>query len=114
MVTINTTEDQFIFEINGLHKLWTFQSEIKVSKKDIIKAFQSDEEFTFWIGWRMPGTYLPWVITAGTYYKKGKRNFWDVVNKKNAIIVELKDSYYNKLIIEVKNPLEALNTLNSK
>lgn len=114
MITINTTEDKFIFKINGIHKLWAFESEIKVFKKDIVRVFQSNEEFTFWIGWRMPGTSIPGVITAGTFYKKGKRNFWDVVNKKKTIIVELKDSYYNKLIIEVKDPLEAINLLNSK
>jgi hypothetical protein len=46
-------------------------------------------------------TQVPWVITAGTYIKR-KTQFWDVCNKKNAIIVELKDSYYHKLIIELK------------
>ena len=62
----------------------------------------------------MSGTQLPWVITAGTFIKKGKRNFWDVCNKKNTIIVELKDSYYNKLIIEVENPAMIMNELNRK
>lgn len=54
------------------------------------------------------------MITAGTYIKKGKRNFWDVCNKKNAIIVELKDSYYHKLIIEVENPELVMQQLNAK
>ena len=62
----------------------------------------------------MPGTQVPWVITAGTYIKKGKRNFWDVCNKKNAIIVELTDSYYHKLIIEVENPELVMQQLNAK
>jgi len=54
------------------------------------------------------------VITAGTFIKKGKRNFWDVCNKKNALIVELKDSYYHKLIIEVENPELTIYILNAK
>src|SRR6218665_1149580 len=101
MVTINTTEDQLIFKINGWHQFWSFENKIRVSKDNIVSAFQSGEEFTFWIGWRMPGTSIPGIITAGTYLKKGKRNFWDVMNKKNTIIVQLKDSYFNRLIIEV-------------
>ncbi len=114
MVTINSTEDQFIFKINGWHQLWSLQNKIEISKENVVKAFQSDEEFKFWIGWRMPGTCIPGIITAGTYIKKGKRNFWDVVNKKNTIIVQLKDSNYDKLIIEVENPQKAIDLLNSK
>jgi hypothetical protein len=114
MVTVTSNENEFIFDIKGSHKFWAFENKIIVPKEKIIKVYQSNDEFTFWIGWKMPGTQLPWVITAGTYIKKGKRNFWDVCNKKKAIIVELKDSYYNKLIIEVENPVETINFLNTK
>ncbi|WP_394758729.1 hypothetical protein [Flavobacterium sp.] len=114
MVTISTKDNDYVFNINGSHKFWAFKNKIIVPKDKIIRAFQSNEEFTFWKGWRIPGTNLPWIITAGTYIKKGKRNFWDVCNKKNAIIVELKNSNYNKLIIEVENPIEAINLLNAK
>jgi hypothetical protein len=114
MVAVTTNENEFVFDILGSHQFWAFENKIIVPKDKIIRAYQSNDEFTFWIGWKMPGTQLPWVITAGTYIKKGKRNFWDVCNKKNAIIVELKDSYYNKLIIEVENPQETLNKLNTK
>ncbi len=114
MVSVTSSEDEFIFDILGSHKFWAFENKIMVPKDKIIHAYQSKDEFTFWIGWKMPGTQLPWVITAGTYIKKGKRNFWDVCNKKNAIIVELKDSYYHKLIIEVENPELTMNILNAK
>ncbi|MBP2282986.1 hypothetical protein H4V97_001304 [Flavobacterium sp. CG_23.5] len=36
------------------------------------------------------------------------------MNKKNALIVELKDQYFKKLIVEVENPIETLNLLNTK
>ncbi|QIH39566.1 hypothetical protein G7A72_12440 [Flavobacterium sp. Sr18] len=114
MVSITSNEDEFIFDIQGSHKFWAFENKIRVPKDKIIRAYQSKDEFTFWIGWKMPGTQLPWVITAGTYIKNGKRNFWDVCNKKNAIIVELKDSHYHKLIIEVENPELTMNELNAK
>ena len=114
MVSVTSNENEFIFDILRSHKFWAFENKIRISKNQIIRAYQSNDEFTFWIGWKIPGTQLPWVVTAGTYIKKGKRNFWDVCNKKNAIIVELKESYYNKLIIEVKNPEEAISLLNTK
>ena len=114
MVSITSTENEFIFDILGSHKFWAFENKIRVPKEKIIYAYQSKDEFTFWIGWKIPGTQVPWVITAGTFIKKGKRNFWDVCNKKNAIIVELKDSYYHKLIIEVENPELVMQQLNAK
>ncbi|MFV8357826.1 hypothetical protein ACNQGB_16780 [Flavobacterium sp. XS1P32] len=114
MVSITATENEFIFDILGSHKFWAFENKISVPKNKIIKAYQNPNEFTFWIGWKIPGTQVPWVITAGTFIKKGKRNFWDVCNKKNAIIIELTDSYYHKLIIEVENPELVMQQLNAK
>jgi hypothetical protein len=51
------------------------------------------------------------IITAGTYYKGDKKTFWDVVNKESCIIIELNDSNYNQLVIEVENPDEAIKML---
>ena len=115
MVKVTATENEFVFDILGSHKLWAFKSQIKVKKENIVKAIQSEKEFTFPLGLRISDTNLPWVITAGTYYiKYRQRNFWDVCNKKNAITVELKNSKYSKLIIEVENPIETMNLLNAK
>ncbi len=61
----------------------------------------------------MPGTEIPGLIAAGTFYKKG-RNFWDVMNKNKAIIIELENHYYKKLIIEVENPEATLQLLNAQ
>ena len=113
MVSVTLNDDTFIFEIKGFHKIWAMESKITISKENIIRAYQNKNEFTFWSGFRMPGTEIPGIITAGTFYKKG-RNFWDVMNKKNSLIVELKDSYYKKLIIEVENPEESMRLLNTK
>lgn len=113
MVSVTLNDDKFIFEIKGFHKIWAMESKITISKENIIRTYQNKNEFTFWKGFRMPGTEIPGVIAAGTFYKKG-RNFWDVMNKKNALIVELKDNYYKKLIIEVENPEETMHLLNTK
>ncbi|MFV8342181.1 hypothetical protein [Flavobacterium sp. XS2P39] len=90
MVSVASKDDTSIFEIKGLHKIWAMRSTIVVSKARIIRACQNQEEFTFWKGFRMPGTEIPGLIAAGTFYKKG-RNFWDVIHKNKAIIVELEN-----------------------
>ncbi|WP_035670355.1 hypothetical protein [Flavobacterium sp. 83] len=113
MVAVTENGNEFIFEIKGFHKIWALKSKIIVSKENIIRAYQNENEFTFWKGFRMPGTEIPGLIAAGTFYKKG-RNFWDVINTKKALVVELKDNYYKKLIIEVENPEAVIQVLNTK
>jgi len=114
MVNLTVTDDEFIFNLKGLHKIWALKSNINIPEENIVQAYQNEEELNSWRGWRIPGTYIPYLITAGTFYRKGNRNFWDVMNTKKTIIVELKDSFYNKLYIEVENPEETINLLNMK
>jgi GH35 family endo-1,4-beta-xylanase len=111
MVAIQKSENNFIFEVKGLHKLWAFKSQITIPAESIVSVHQNYDALDSWQGLRMPGTYLPLIITAGTYYKGDKKTFWDVVNKESCIIIELNDSNYNQLVIEVENPDEAIKML---
>lgn len=112
MVTISKTQEKFIFKISPWHQLWSFKSTISVPIKDIVNAYQDTSELKKWKGIRV-GTEIPGIITAGTFSWRSKRNFWDVMKKRNTIIVELQNNIYNKLYIEVKNPQESLVLLNS-
>lgn len=114
MVTLTATDDAFLFDIKRGHKIWALKSKINIPKENLVQAYQDKAELNNWSGFRIPGTYIPYIITAGTFYRKGNRNFWDMMNKKNTIIVELKNNYYNKLYIEVENPKEMMNALNTK
>jgi hypothetical protein len=60
----------------------------------------------------MPGTNIPGVLTAGTFYHDGKRVFWDVHNPDNTVVIELRDERYNELIIEVEDPQAAVEMVN--
>ncbi len=110
MVTIKKIDNNFIFEVKGMHKLWALKSQLSIPQTHIITAKLYDGQ-QWNLGLRFPGTYLPGVITAGTFYGKDGTIFCDVSNKENAILVELKDEKYNKLIIEVENPIEAIELL---
>jgi hypothetical protein len=56
----------------------------------------------------MPGTNIPGVLTAGTFFHDGKRVFWDVHNPENTVVIELRDERYNELIVEVADPNAAV------
>ncbi len=114
MVKVTELENEFEFKIKGIHKLWAFKNKIIIRKENILTVSQNKDEFTIWKGWRKPGTEIPGIITAGTFIKKGNRNFWDVCKKKKVITIQLQNSNYNKLIIEVENPEETIHLLNNK
>ena len=113
MVNVTAKNEDIIFEMTGLHKLWAMKSRIKILQSNILNVYQNNDEITFWKGIRAPGTEVPGIIATGTFYKNG-RNFWSVMNKKNTIIIELKNERYKKLFIEVKNPIETIHLLKNK
>ncbi len=114
MVTIEEQSDYFIFEVKGLHKLWAFKSQISIPRENIIDVYPNEENLNWIEGLRMPGTHIPGLITAGTYFQKDGTIFCDVKDYKKSIVVELKDEHYKKLIIEVENVDKAIQMLSGK
>jgi hypothetical protein len=55
------------------------------------------------IGWSV-GTWAPGLIVAGTFRSPGRREFWDVRRPANAIIIDLVDDRYTRLVLEVDDP----------
>ena len=60
---------------------------------------------------RMPGTTVPGVITAGTFYQDGKRVFWDVHHPEKTIVIDLRDERFNQLVVEVADPQAAVRLI---
>ena len=60
---------------------------------------------------RAPGTSIPGVLTAGTYYHDGKKIFWDVSDAERTIVIDLDDDDYNQLIVEVADPGHAVKMI---
>jgi len=114
MVTIEREGNNFIFEIEGLHKLWALKSRLNIPAAHIIKAY-ANKATSAWIwGLRMPGTQIPGIITAGSYIVKDGTIFCDVMDVSKSIVVELDDEHYKRLVIEVEDPEDAIKMLTKK
>lgn len=112
MVIINIANDMLILEVQGWHQLWAFKRRLEIPLANIIQIYADPStKLGWWKGIRLPGTHIPGYIIAGTFYKDGKRTFWDVGNPKNTIVIDLKDEHYNQLIVEVENPKEAVKEI---
>lgn len=112
MVDISIHDGLATFAVEGADKLWALRSRLEIPIAHV-RGVRADPEVArgWWHGLRMPGTQLPGVITAGTFYQHGKRVFWDVHHPENTIIVELADERYDELIVEVADPDAAVRLL---
>lgn len=104
MATISINGRELTIDVEGLDKLWTLKSRLTIPLAHVRGATADPSITTEPKGWRGPGTHLPGVIVAGTFRQDGQRIFWDVHDKAKAIVIELKDDAYQRLVIEVDDP----------
>jgi hypothetical protein len=61
---------------------------------------------------RWPGTAVPGLITAASYYSARGWSFWDVVGRgQNAVTLELEGHRYSELVLDVAEPDHAVAKL---
>jgi hypothetical protein len=98
--------------VRGADKLWAFKGSLE-NPLVHIAGVRADPDIAhgWWHGIKMPGTNLPGVITAGTFYQDGKRIFWDVHNPANTVVIELRDERYDELVVEVADPPAAVKLI---
>jgi hypothetical protein len=104
-VTRVTVEgDQLVVEIEGLDKLWAVKSRLSIPLVNVVGAVADPGVGDEHKGLRAPGTHLPGVIVAGTYYTHGERVFWDVHDPAKAVVITLTNQRYARLVVEVDDP----------
>lgn len=112
MVELSIEEGKLKLSVMGTDKIWALKGSLEIPLVHIA-GVRADPTVahSWWHGLRMPGTNLPGVITAGTFYQDGKRVFWDVHHPENTIVIDLHDERYNELIVEVADPQAAVNLI---
>jgi len=104
MAQVTIRDTTLVVEIEGLDKLWALKSRLEIPLANVRGATADPGAVREHKGLRAPGTYLPGVITAGTFHIHGERVFWDVHDANKAIVIELADEQYARLIIQVDDP----------
>jgi len=115
MVDLSISGGNLVIAVRGADKLWAFKSSLEIPLQHVA-GIRADPSVArgWWHGLRIPGTNIPGVITAGTFYQDGKRVFWDVYNPDNTVVIELHDERYNELIVEVADPNAAVGLIEAK
>jgi hypothetical protein len=109
MVDLAISGGNLILHVHGADKLWSFKSSLEIPLAHVAQIRADPTIANGWFhGLRMPGTNIPGVLTAGTFYEDGKRVFWDVHEAENTVVIELHDEQFNELVVEVADPKAAV------
>ena len=112
MVELSIAEGKLTLSVLGADQLWALKSSLEIPLVHIAGVRADPEVARGWYhGVRLPGTNVPGVITAGTFYQDGKRVFWDVHHPEQTIVIDLHDEHFNQLVIEVADPQAAINLI---
>ena len=114
MIDLSIAEGKLTLHVRGADKLWAFKSTLEIPLVHIAGVRADAEIARGWYhGIKAPGTNVPGVITAGTFYQDGKRIFWDVHHPEKTIVISLHDERYSQLVVEVDDPEGAIKLIQS-
>ena len=105
MAIVELNGDTLTVRVTGIDQVLAFKHTLEVPLEHVAGIDQDSEEAgTIFHGLRLPGTSLPGIVTAGSYFRAGEWSFWDVHDPRNAVIIRLKDEHYSRAVIGVDDP----------
>ena len=104
MAKVEIDGDSLIVEIEGSDKLWALKSRLIIPLANVLGATADPGVINEPKGIRAPGAHVPGVITAGTFHIHGERVFWDVHDPAKAVVIELADEHYARLVGTSRRP----------
>lgn len=107
MVDISVSDDALEIDVRGMHKLWALKSSLRVPLDDVVDIRHDPERAArSFPGLRFPGTHVPALYRAGTYYQADFRpDFWTVRHPDQAVVIQCRDgAAYDEIIVEVEDP----------
>ncbi|HTL89119.1 MAG TPA: PH domain-containing protein [Leptolyngbya sp.] len=99
---LSISDSQLKIDLNGWERVWAFyfNADLSIPLNHIIQVSTS-EPLSSWTDMRMPGTSLPGVIKAGTYYTDRGKEFWYATRSGRYLVLELENEFYKRIILTV-------------
>ncbi len=113
MNKVTISRKQVRIEITGWDKFWAFKGSLSIPRESISRVYKYDGSIKPpWC--RAPGTAIPKVIISGTYYGRGRKEFWNTHFRQGALVLDLKNAEYTRIVVDVDDPDEVLSELEGK
>lgn len=100
MKTITVSDDSVSIRLTGWDMIWAFKRSLLIPFSCISEVYGRPKELKPpWI--RAPGTQIPGVIVAGTYFGRGRKEFWSCRYKSESMVFDLKAHRYTRVVIDI-------------
>lgn len=116
MIEARIGATDLIIELRGWSALWSFRKRIAIPLESIREVAPADSSLArgLWKRLRAPGTFVPGVIIAGTYYGRDGRSFWYVRDFRRAVRIECARGPFRRLILEIDDPEPFVEAIQSR
>ncbi|NJO73737.1 MAG: hypothetical protein HC833_08235 [Leptolyngbyaceae cyanobacterium RM1_406_9] len=95
--------DRLKINLSFLEKLLTlqFNNTFEIPLEHIERV-STEKPSASGLKYRMPGTEIPGLIAAGTYYSDRGREFWYVTGDRHYLLLDLKEEFYQKIVLTLE------------
>lgn len=90
--------------LRGMNKVWAMRSELVIPLESVREVRVDPLPQALTAGLRLPGTWVPGLLVAGSYRRPGFRSFLAVRHGRAALVLELEDHEYDRVVVDVDEP----------
>ena len=101
MPRLELTDHDLVVHLTAWESIWSLRRSFRVPLAQVRGATEDNGFGASALGLRIPGTYFPGVIAAGTFIKGGDKQFAYTTRKLQTIVIELSGNDWARLVIGV-------------
>ncbi|SOZ09764.1 hypothetical protein [Cupriavidus taiwanensis] len=101
MPRLELTDRELVVHLTPWESIWSLRRGFRVPLAQVRGATEDNGFDGRALGLRLPGTYLPGLIAAGTFIKSGDKQFVYTSRKLQTIVIELARNDWARLVIGV-------------
>ncbi len=114
-VTVSVGASSVDVAFTGKDALWALRRSLRVPLKRVhgarVMARRDAEKECPWL--RLPGSYLPRMLRAGSYGVGARRQLWCVHRADTVLVVELRGRPYSRIVLQTREPHRLAGQINA-
>jgi hypothetical protein len=107
MPVLELTKDELVVHLRAWEALASVHRSIRVPLANVRGATEDEGFRGRELGLRAPGTGLPGVLHAGTFYKDGDRQFVFIGPHTHPVVIELENEKWRRIVLGVEDARQA-------
>ncbi|MET1019295.1 MAG: hypothetical protein ABWX62_04860 [Microterricola sp.] len=113
MASLRVHPDRLEIQLTAAEKALALRREgISVPRSAIRSVTITDDPWIWIRGIRAPGSLVPLVLAIGTWKFHGGKDFLIIKNKRQAVIIDIADEEYARLVVSTNHAVDLVDTLN--